>query len=253
MALSGGVDSAVVALMLRRAGHDVVGVYVRSWDPAEEGGRCTGDEDWRDAEEVGRVLGIEVRRVEAVKEYWNRVFEPALGAWAKGHTPNPDVACNVHIKFDALMRAALDLPGTRALATGHYARLQRTREGEVRLLKGTDARKDQSLFLCQVPQEVLRRAEFPLGHMTKEQVRDIAAKEGLPVAHKTSSRGLCFVGPRPFRSFLAQYLPQAPGPIRDLSGDATSFPRHLGLAFYTVGERLRISGLASRYYVYGKV
>jgi tRNA-specific 2-thiouridylase len=250
VALSGGVDSSVAALMMKQAGRDVVGVYVNSWDAQEEGGPCTSEEEWALVQRIGEQLEIPTVRVETVKEYWNRVFTPALEEWSAGLTPNPDVACNVHIKFDALARVAFDRLGASVLVTGHYARLQKTEEGRALLLRGVHRAKDQSYFLCQLKEAALARTEFPMGELTKERVRELAREAGLPNAARASSQGLCFVGPRPFDDFLSQYLPRRPGPILDLAGQPLG--EHKGVHLYTIGERLGLSGRPARYYACGK-
>lgn len=251
MAMSGGVDSSVAAFMMKQTGKDVVGVFVHSWDAQEEGGPCTAEEDWALVQRIGRQLDIPTVRVEAIKEYWNRVFTPALEEWSAGLTPNPDVACNVHIKFDVLARVAFERLGASVLVTGHYARLQRSETtGHVQLLRGLDRPKDQSYFLCQLKEAALARSEFPLGALSKEQVRAAARAAGLPNAARPSSQGLCFVGPRPFDQFLSQYLPARPGPMRDLSGQPLG--EHRGLHLYTIGERIGLPGRPTRYYVCNK-
>ena len=251
--VSGGVDSAVAALMLKRQGHDVVGIHVTSWDEADEGGaeRCQ-DAERRDAQRVCEHLGIGFHELRLVSEYWHSVFEPLVSGYASLATPNPDLDCNRHIKFDALMRHALDL-GAEALATGHYARLRHQPAGPTLLLAGADASKDQSYFLATVRQEGLRTALFPLGEMRKEAVRALAAEAGLHVYDKRSSTGLCLVGRRKFAHFLRDYLPeQRRGPVVDVETGRVLSGRHEGLALYTRGQRARIGGQKCAWYVVAK-
>ena len=272
--LSGGVDSAVTAWLLKSAGFDVTGVLMRNWDEAEEtGGECSFEKDQRDARAAARAVGIPLAEVDFVKEYWHSVFEPFLRDFdGGGATPNPDLACNRHIKFGALLEHCSRSLGADLLATGHYARIVQTDAmNPPRLLRGFDPDKDQSYFLASVMGESLRRACFPLGGLTKREVREIAAgPANLPAAvtHRRSSAGICFIGrKRDFGDFIQEYLP-AEGETRWAGKDrreeeraAGSFisaengeavGRHGGLARYTCGQRARLSGAAVPWYVVGK-
>lgn len=238
--LSGGVDSAVAALLLLRAGHSVQGLFMNNWDADDA--YCTQAEDFQDARAVCAHLGIPLHRVNFAAEYRQHVFEDFLREYASGRTPNPDVHCNRVIKFGVCLRHALRL-GAQWLATGHYARLAPAPDGPA-LLKGLDPAKDQSYFLHSVSQRDLERALFPLGGLTKAEVRSIAREAGLPVHSKPDSTGICFVGERPFREFLQTHLPAAPGPILTPTGEQLG--THAGLAYYTIGQRggLAIGGRA---------
>ena len=263
--LSGGVDSAVAAHELLSRGCDVVGVHLRSWDQEEESadgrpasGEC-GEADRRDAQRVAAALGIELHDVDLVSEYWRDVFEPFLGGLRAGMTPNPDLPCNVHIKFDALLRHACGRLGADWLATGHYAQLRRARPGEgdgcePTLLRGLDPLKDQSYFLAAVPPQSWRRVLLPLGGWEKRRVRQRAEELGLvSVSAKRSSAGLCFVGRRRFDRFLEGYLQAAPGTVRSVEGDRREVvAEHGGTWNYTIGQGARIGGGASKMFVVGK-
>ena len=238
--VSGGVDSSVAAWLLKRAGHEVVGVFMKNWDDDDTDEYCTSREDLVDAAAACDVIGIELEAVNFVAEYRERVFSQFLNEYRAGRTPNPDVVCNSEIKFKAFLDHA-DRLGADAMATGHYARLSR-REAHVELLKAIDATKDQSYFLHQLNQSQLRDTLFPVGELTKRAVRALAREHGIPTHSKKDSTGICFIGERPFREFLARYLPREPGPIETLDGRILG--RHDGLSFYTLGQRegLRIGG-----------
>jgi len=241
--LSGGVDSAVAALLLREAGHDVQGLFMSNWD-GDEDGYCTAAADFQDARAVAAELGIPLHRVSFAGEYRERVFAGFLREYRAGRTPNPDVLCNREIKFGVCFDYARRL-GADRIATGHYARIAGGATGP-RLLRALDRGKDQSYFLHAVAAEQLALTEFPLGTLAKAEVRDLARRRGLPVHDKKDSTGICFIGERPFREFLAQFLPAEPGPILDLGG--TRLGTHHGLMFYTLGQRsgLEIGGVAGR-------
>ncbi len=232
VALSGGVDSAVTALLLTRAGHEVQGLFMHNWEEDEQG-YCTAAEDFQDARRVADELGIPLHRVDLSAQYRQRVFDEFLAASRAGLTPNPDVLCNREIKFGDCLRHAQRLGG-RYLATGHYARVVQAADGP-ELHKGVDPNKDQSYFLHAVARPALAHALMPLGELHKEQVREMAHAAGLPVAAKRDSTGICFIGERPFRDFLQQYLPTSPGPIVD--ADGRPLGEHIGLPFYTLGQR----------------
>jgi tRNA-specific 2-thiouridylase len=241
--LSGGVDSAVAAWMLKRQGHEVVGVFMKNWEDDDTDEYCTSRADLVDAASVADVLGIEIDAVNFAAEYRERVFAHFLREYEAGRTPNPDVLCNSEIKFRAFLDYALQR-GADAVATGHYARVRRHAGGPARveLLKATDATKDQSYFLHRLTQEQLAPVLFPLGEVAKRDVRRIAREEGIPTWAKKDSTGICFIGERPFRDFLARYLPRTPGPLETPDGRAVG--QHDGLAYYTLGQRqgLRIGG-----------
>jgi len=234
--LSGGVDSAVAAWMLKQQGFEVIGVFMKNWEDDDTDEYCTSREDLVDAAAVADVLGIELEAVNFAAEYRERVFAHFLREYEAGRTPNPDVLCNSEIKFSAFLDYALRLSADH-VATGHYARLRRSGEdpGRVELRKAADATKDQSYFLHRLTQRQLMPVLFPLGDITKREVRAIAKREGIPTHAKKDSTGICFIGERPFRDFLARYLPRTPGPV--VTPDGAVVGRHQGLAYYTLGQR----------------
>jgi len=246
--LSGGVDSAVAAWLLRRAGHEVVGLFMKNWEDDDDSEHCSSNLDFVDAAAVADVIGIELEHVNFAAEYKDRVFAEFLREHRAGRTPNPDVLCNAEIKFKAFLDHALRL-GAQHIATGHYARVREARppggaaHRRFELLKGVDGSKDQSYFLHRLNQAQLARTLFPVGELKKTQVREIATEIRLPVAKKKDSTGICFIGERPFREFLARYLSHQPGDIEDEHGRVVG--RHVGLSFYTLGQRqgLGIGGL----------
>jgi tRNA-specific 2-thiouridylase len=242
--LSGGVDSAVSAWLLKREGHEVVGVFMKNWEDDDGGGYCSSNEDFVDAAAVADVLGIELEHVNFAADYRDRVFAAFLHEYRAGRTPNPDVLCNAEIKFKAFLDHALTR-GAEAIATGHYARVRRIGDG-FQLLKGRDPLKDQSYFLHRLTQAQLAKTLFPVGELRKTEVRRLAAEIGLPNATKKDSTGICFIGERPFRAFLERYLANSPGPIRDDRGRVIG--EHVGLSFYTIGQRkgIGIGGLKHR-------
>ena len=233
--LSGGVDSSVAAWLLKQQGHDVVGVFMKNWEDAGTDDYCTSRADFVDAASVADLLGIEFEAVNFAAEYRERVFAHFLREYAAGRTPNPDVLCNSEVKFRAFLDFALR-SGADCIATGHYARVQAaTQSSRLRLRKGVDASKDQSYFLHRLTQEQLAPALFPLGEIAKRDVRRMAREAGLPTWAKKDSTGICFIGERPFRDFLARYLPRTPGPV--VAPDGRAIGRHEGLAYYTLGQR----------------
>ncbi len=231
--LSGGVDSAVSAWLLKRQGFDVVGIFMKNWEDDDDSEFCSSNVDFVDAAAVADVIGIELEHVNFAAEYRDRVFAEFLREYRAGRTPNPDVLCNAEIKFKAFLDHALRL-GADKIATGHYARV-RERDGRFELLKGVDPAKDQSYFLHRLTQAQLARTLFPVGELEKTEVRRIAAEIGLPNAKKKDSTGICFIGERPFRDFLQRYLSHEPGPMLDERGREVG--RHVGLSFYTLGQR----------------
>ncbi len=241
--MSGGVDSSVAALLLKRQGYDVIGLFMKNWeDDDTEDGYCPAKQDFMDVLAVAEKIGMEVEAVNFAKEYRERVFEIFLREYRAGRTPNPDVLCNSEIKFKAFLDHALSL-GADFIATGHYARV-RERAGLFELLKAEDGSKDQSYFLYRLNQAQLAKTLFPLGGLYKREVREIAREAGLPVHAKKDSTGICFIGERPFREFLSRYLPKQPGDMETPEGSVVG--RHEGLAYYTIGQRqgLGIGGLA---------
>ena len=241
VALSGGVDSAVAALLLRRTGHEVEALHMTNWEE-DEAGYCSAAADWQDARRVAAELGIPIHRVSFAAEYRERVFAHFLADYAAGLTPNPDVLCNREVKFGVCLDYAKRLGASR-LATGHYARIE-VRAGRARLLRARDRDKDQCYFLQQMPRTALAQTLFPLGALDKREVREIARAAGLPVHDRPDSTGICFIGERPFRAFLESYLEARPGWIETPAGERLG--RHAGLMHHTIGQRqgLRIGGLA---------
>jgi tRNA-uridine 2-sulfurtransferase len=233
--LSGGVDSAVAALLLRDAGYDVQGLFMSNWE--EDDGYCTSAQDYQDARSVARELGIVLHRVNFADEYREQVFAHFLSEYRAGRTPNPDVLCNREIKFGLCLDYARRL-GARSFATGHYARCLQLEDGPA-LYQARDQDKDQSYFLHSVARERYARVLFPLGELVKGEVRERARAAGLPVHDKPDSTGICFIGERPFADFLARYVQHVPGPIEAFDGRALG--QHRGLPFYTLGQR---TGLA---------
>jgi tRNA-specific 2-thiouridylase len=243
--MSGGVDSSVAALLLKREGHEVTGLFMKNWEEDDDQ-YCPAREDLVEAAAVADRLGIELEAVNFSAEYRERVFAEFLREYAAGRTPNPDVLCNAEIKFRSFLDHAMRL-GAEKIATGHYART----DGKM-LFKGKDLSKDQSYFLHRLNQEQLSRAVFPLGEMKKTDVRRIAQEAGLQNYARKDSTGICFIGERPFREFLNRYLPKQPGPIKSESGKTLG--EHIGLAFYTIGQRkgIGIGGPGEAWYVAGK-
>ena len=272
--LSGGVDSAVTAHLLKQQGHEVIGIFMKNWedddraaDAGTDGpGYCTSNIDFVDAAAVADVIGIEIEHVNFAAEYKDRVFAEFLREYQAGRTPNPDILCNAEIKFKSFLDHAMRL-GAEKIATGHYARVRcvaadtgepvgqdgtshaTARDGarvRYELLKGLDPSKDQSYFLHRLNQAQLSKTLFPVGELHKTQVRQIAEEIGLPNAKKKDSTGICFIGERPFRDFLNRYIAKEPGPMRDARGRFLG--EHQGLSFYTLGQRqgLGIGGIKAK-------
>jgi tRNA-specific 2-thiouridylase len=231
--LSGGVDSAVTAWLLKQQGHEVVGIFMKNWEDDDDSAYCSSNVDFVDAAAVADVIGIEIEHVNFAADYKDRVFAEFLREYGAGRTPNPDVLCNAEIKFKAFLDHAMRL-GADKIATGHYARV-REAAGRFQLLKGLDPAKDQSYFLHRLNQAQLSKTLFPVGELKKTEVRRIAAEIALPNAKKKDSTGICFIGERPFREFLNRYLSHEPGPMLDERGHEVG--RHVGLSFYTLGQR----------------
>ena len=255
--ISGGVDSAVAAYLLKKDGYDVEGLFMRNWDsslnndingnPTLNNDICTQEEDYNDALKVCEKLGIKLHRIDFVKEYWDYVFTYFLDELKKGRTPNPDIMCNKYIKFDMFKKEAEKL-GADFIATGHYAK-----EENGRLLRAKDKNKDQTYFLSQVSKKQLENVLFPIGDYLKPEIRKIAHEQDLIVADKKDSTGICFIGERNFKKFLTNYLPNQPGDIIDIDTNEI-LGTHTGLMYYTIGQRrgLNIGGNDERLYVVGK-
>ncbi len=244
--LSGGVDSAVTAYLLKKQGHEVVGIFMKNWEDDDDSEYCSSNIDFVDAAAVADVIGIEIEHVNFAADYKDRVFAEFLREYQAGRTPNPDVLCNAEIKFKAFLDHAMRL-GAEKIATGHYARVrQNAATGLFELLKGLDPSKDQSYFLHRLNQAQLSKTLFPVGELHKTEVRRIAEEIGLPNAKKKDSTGICFIGERPFREFLNRYISHAPGPIQDDRG--RTLGKHVGLSFYTLGQRqgLGIGGVKAK-------
>ena len=252
--LSGGVDSAVSAWLLKQQGYDVVGIFMKNWEDDDDSEYCSSNIDFVDAAAVADVIGIEIEHVNFAAEYKDRVFAEFLREYQAGRTPNPDILCNAEIKFKAFLDHAMRL-GAEKIATGHYARVRLNEStGTHELLKGLDPSKDQSYFLHRLNQAQLSKTLFPVGELHKTEVRRIATEIGLPNAKKKDSTGICFIGERPFREFLNRYIQKEPGPIRDGTppvGDKAYgrvIGKHEGLSFYTLGQRqgLGIGGIKAK-------
>ena len=244
--LSGGVDSAVTAWLLKQQGYEVIGIFMKNWEGDDDSGYCSSNIDFVDAAAVADVIGIEIEHVNFAAEYRDRVFAEFLREYRSGRTPNPDILCNAEIKFKAFLDHALRL-GAQRIATGHYARVRHNAATQkYELLKGLDPSKDQSYFLHRLNQSQLSKTLFPIGELHKTEVRRLALEIGLPNARKKDSTGICFIGERPFRDFLNRYIAREPGPIKDERG--RTIGQHMGLSFYTLGQRqgLGIGGIKAK-------
>ncbi len=241
--LSGGVDSAVAALLLKQAGYEVEAIFMRNWDsslnndylgnPTVDDDVCPQEKDYQDAIRVAELLNIKLHRIDFVKEYWDDVFGYFISEYKKGRTPNPDIMCNKYIKFNCFLKEAIKL-GADYIAMGHYA-IKKEENGHAYLYKGKDTNKDQSYFLCELTEEQVKKSMFPLGYLTKPEVRKIALEFGFNVAQKKDSTGICFIGERNFKQFLKNYLPAKEGNIVTIDGDIMG--KHDGLMYYTIGQR----------------
>jgi tRNA-specific 2-thiouridylase len=231
--LSGGVDSAVAALLLVEQGADVEAVFMKNWEEDDTATHCAAAADLAVARSVAERIGVPLHEVNFATEYWERVFEHFLAEYRAGRTPNPDVLCNREIKFRAFLDYALER-GADAIATGHYAGTRRDADG-VHLLRAADENKDQTYFLYPLGQAQLERAVFPLAQLRKPEVRALALDRGLPNHARKDSTGICFIGERRFRDFLARYLPAQPGDVETPEGRPVG--RHEGLMYYTLGQR----------------
>ncbi|MBQ9308571.1 MAG: tRNA 2-thiouridine(34) synthase MnmA [Clostridia bacterium] len=247
--MSGGVDSSVAALMLKEQGYDVIGVFMKNWEETDTNGVCTAETDWEDVRQVCETIGIPYYAVNFSREYWDNVFAYFLKEYKEGRTPNPDVLCNREIKFKAFLDFAREL-GADRMATGHFVQT----DSQGRLLRGADPGKDQSYFLYMVHDTQLRQAMFPVGHMTKAEVRAYAEAHGLSVSRKKDSTGVCFIGERNFKKFLSTYLPAQPGDMVSPEGNVVG--HHDGLMYYTLGQRRGLGiggcGTGESWFVIGK-
>lgn len=253
--MSGGVDSSVAAYLLKKEGYDVVGLFMRNWDSFANGeidgtpvsDICPQEEDYNDALKVCNDLGIELHRVDFIKEYWDEVFTYFLNELKNGRTPNPDLMCNKYIKFDKFIKEAKKL-GADYIATGHYARLK-----DGKLLRAIDDNKDQTYFLAQVHKSQFKDILFPVGNLTKPEVREIAIENGIATAKKKDSTGICFIGERNYQRFIHNFLKPNEGDIINIE-TMEVIGKHKGLMNYTIGQRrnVGISGNASKHYVVGK-
>ena len=231
--LSGGVDSAVAALILKRQGMNVSGIFMKNWDEDDGTEYCTAQADYEDALRIAEVIDIELHPINFSAEYWDLVFEDFLIEYKNGRTPNPDILCNQHIKFDVFIEYARSL-GASAIASGHYAEGTTCEKGFA-LFRARDTAKDQTYFLQAVPRAKLEFCMFPLAKVLKTEVRDIAKQNNLHVFDKKDSTGICFIGERRFDDFLSRFVPKHPGPV--VTGEGEVIGEHDGLAFYTIGQR----------------
>lgn len=250
MAMSGGVDSSVAAYLLKEMGHEVLGLFMKNWQEIGDT-KCPAEADFRDVVSVCEKLAIPYYSVNFTQEYREKVFSDFLREYEMGYTPNPDILCNREIKFNVLLQKAREL-GSDFLATGHYCQIQE-REGHLRLLKAIDSNKDQTYFLYTLKESLLKEILFPIGHLPKSKVREIAKSLGLKTHDKKDSTGICFIGKRDFREFLSQYLHAKKGAIVDLDSSKV-VGEHMGIAFYTIGQRkgLAIGGPGKPWFVAGK-
>lgn len=239
--MSGGVDSSVAALLLKQQNKHICGTFMRNWEADNDDPHCQASIDLTDAKSICDILAINLQIVNFADDYWQRVFQHFLDEYAAGRTPNPDIWCNQEIKFQAFLNYALE-QGANKIATGHYARM-RERAGNYQLLQALDTNKDQTYFLYRLNQYQLQHSIFPLGELTKTEVRQLAQQAGLPNHHKKDSTGICFIGERKFNHFLREYLLAKPGAI--VTVDGTTIGQHQGLMYYTIGQRQGI-GIGGR-------
>lgn len=250
--MSGGVDSSVAALEMKRRGHEVLGVFMNNWEEKDDRGVCTSEKDWEDVRRVCDVIGIPYYSVNFAKEYKERVFSHFIEEYKRFRTPNPDVLCNREIKFNVFLDFAEKL-GAEKLVTGHFANVGMDAD-KYTLLRAKDENKDQTYFLYMLGQRALSKAVFPMGGLTKAEIREIARKEGLPTSEKKDSTGVCFIGERDFREFLKTYIPAQGGDMVDESGRVVG--HHEGLMYYTLGQRRGLGigggGTGERWFVVEK-
>ncbi|ACS97945.1 tRNA 2-thiouridylase [Aggregatibacter aphrophilus NJ8700] len=232
--MSGGVDSSVSAFILQQQGYQVEGLFMKNWEEDDDTDYCTAAADLEDAQAVCDKLGIKLHKINFAAEYWDNVFEHFLNEYKAGRTPNPDILCNKEIKFKAFLEYAAEDLGANYIATGHYVR-RRGADDNAQLLRGLDTNKDQSYFLYTLSTKQVGQSLFPVGDIAKPIVRAIAEDLGLVTAKKKDSTGICFIGERKFKDFLARYLPAQPGNIRTVDGDIIG--RHDGLMYHTLGQR----------------
>lgn len=244
--MSGGVDSSVAALLLKEQGYNVIGMFMKNWEECNDDGVCSANKDFEDVVQVCEQIDIPYYSVNFSKQYWDRVFQCCLAEYTAGHTPNPDTLCNREIKFDVFFKKALSM-GAEYFATGHYCRTENNC-----LLRGVDPDKDQSYFLYTIKGSVLKNVLFPIGNLTKKEVRDIAHKHNLVIADKKDSVGICFIGKRNFKQFLSNYIAPVPGNFEDTDGKVVG--QHDGIAYYTIGQRkgLGIGGPGEAWFVVDK-
>ncbi|WP_338401479.1 tRNA 2-thiouridine(34) synthase MnmA [Neptunicella marina] len=253
--MSGGVDSSVSAYLLKEQGYQVEGLFMKNWEEDDDNEYCLAAEDLADAQAVADKLGIELHTINFAAEYWDNVFEYFLDEYKKGRTPNPDIMCNKEIKFKAFLEFASEDLGADYIATGHYVQ-RRLVDDKWQLLRGLDGNKDQSYFLYTLSHEHVAQTLFPIGHLEKPKVREIAEQQGLITHDKKDSTGICFIGERKFKDFLSKFLPAQPGDIETTDGEVVG--RHDGLMYHTLGQRkgLHIGGLSDHgeapWYVVGK-
>ncbi|MCC2615397.1 tRNA 2-thiouridine(34) synthase MnmA [Aestuariibacter halophilus] len=240
--MSGGVDSSVSAYLLLQQGYQVEGLFMKNWEEDDDDEYCAAAEDLADAQAVADKLGIELHTINFAAEYWDNVFEYFLEEYKNGRTPNPDIMCNKEIKFKAFLEFAAEDLGADYIATGHYVR-RTNRDGHWQMLRGLDANKDQSYFLYTLGEQHIAKTLFPVGELEKPRVREIAEQQGLITHDKKDSTGICFIGERKFKDFLARYLPAQPGPIETAEGEVIG--EHEGLMYHTLGQRkgLHIGGM----------
>lgn len=252
LGMSGGVDSSVSALLLKEAGYDVVGIFMKNWDETADDGVCTVVDDSLDARNVANQLDIPYYTINFEKEYWDKVFTYFLDEYKKGRTPNPDVMCNQEIKFNAFLDYALKLEADY-IAMGHYAQVEEI-DGRFHLARGKDTNKDQSYFLSRIDEAALSKTIFPIGHLDKSEVRQLAEKHKLVTAKKKDSTGICFIGERDFNEFIDKYLLATEGDMVTIDGEKVG--RHSGLMHYTLGQRKGIGlggvGNGQPWFVAGK-